>query len=185
MTSPSCLPAGLTDLRQVCFFNFSLHAQLETLPGTLCARKFQSLFLVVCVTGQLVALHQFADFLFWSKKNAATRPSEAAVTLRPANSTLHGVGVTFPPPARPLSPIGAPCGREGAAASQPTSHPGCPAVTHGEGTAAVLPHADAASVCLVCRLTSSALPVAHSGCDSGGWHGPSGGCQSNVAFRLR
>lgn len=34
---------------QDCFTAFLLPAQLETLPGNLCAHKFQSLFLVVCV----------------------------------------------------------------------------------------------------------------------------------------
>lgn len=164
---------------------FSLHAQLETLPGTLCARKFQSLFLVVCVTGQSWLLTTWTSpdsglfffvMLFFESENASSSGSKFSGREKAATGKCCWAPVWRFSRLRPSSPVG----REGAA-----SQPGGLPVTHCEGTAAVLPHADGASVCLVCWLTSSTLPGANSGCDSGGWHSLWRECQSNAAFLLR
>lgn len=90
---------------------FSLHAQLETLPGTLCAQKFQSLFLVVCVTGQSWLLTTwtspdsglffcfFCNVIFWEWKCKQQRSQSLAAVRRPqlanAAGRLCGVSVAI------------------------------------------------------------------------------------------
>lgn len=167
------------------FSAFLLHAQLETLPGTLCAQKisvivsgrvcnglsglFRATPVFSCSQDKMSCLLKKKK----SKKGAAERSKghkSASAWWNLSVPSQRTVEVIISQPNR--------CDKSlmmrNQASKQSSIHPvnitflivKVQLVTYPtEGMAAVLPHADGASVCLVCWLTSSTLPLADYGCN--------------------